>query len=179
MCKPKIIFLPLYHYFFKLLICFSKSLFQIAHDHTQELLDNLVATGEYTESNTIIRNEISQTDIDDFTCEKAKQLLHFDDAPEYLKHNNYIITGYRGMLNTKLCVERWKLKWQLWVWMLNWCVFSIFWWTNETINIWSHLFGLLLFSGLTVYDFILLQVHVAVSDKLIVGAVLVCFQVRN
>jgi hypothetical protein len=58
------------------------------------------------------------------------------------------------------------------------CVFcSIFWWTNETVNIWSHIFGWMLFLGLTLYDLILLNIHASALDKLIVGLLLLCFQV--
>lgn len=54
---------------------------------------------------------------------------------------------------------------------------SVMWWTNETINIWSHIFGLALFVALTIQDLIFLRIHASISDKLIVGAVLICFQV--
>lgn len=42
----------------------------------------------------------------DITEEKARTLFCFDDAPEYLRFNPFIKTGYRGLLNTKYCVER-------------------------------------------------------------------------
>ncbi|KAG8221952.1 hypothetical protein J437_LFUL007793 [Ladona fulva] len=85
-------------------------------------------------------------------------LLTYNDAPSYLKFNPYIRTGYRGCLSTKMCLE------------------SIFWWTNETINIWSHIFGWMLFLGLSFYDLVLLNIHAPVLDKLIVGLLLACFQ---
>ena len=53
----------------------------------------------------------------------------------------------------------------------------MFWWTNETVNIWSHIFGWMLFMGLTLYDLLLLNIHASFSDKFIVGLLLVCFQV--
>lgn len=56
---------------------------------------------------------------------------------------------------------------------------SIFWWTNETVNIWSHIFGWMLFFGLTLYDLCLLNIHAPFSDKLIVSLLLLCFQVRK
>lgn len=90
--------------------------------------------------------------------EKLRQLLSFEDAPEYNKHNPYILGGYRSMLPTKLCFE------------------SIFWWTNETINIWSHLFGWFLFIALTINDIAFLKMHASLVDKVIVGILLVCFQ---
>lgn len=54
---------------------------------------------------------------------------------------------------------------------------SMFWWTNETINIWSHIFGWMLFLGLTLYDLFLLNIHASFTDKFIVGVLLMCFQV--
>lgn len=91
--------------------------------------------------------------------DKYRRLLFFHEAPKYLAHNKYILSGYRGILNTKLCIE------------------SVFWWTNETINIWSHVFGFLLFFSLTMYDLLFLNVHAHLSDKIIVGNVLICFQI--
>lgn len=55
--------------------------------------------------------------------------------------------------------------------------FSIFWWTNETVNIWSHIFGWMLFFGLTLYDLCLLNIHAPFGDKVIVALLLICFQV--
>ncbi|XP_058443283.1 progestin and adipoQ receptor family member 3 isoform X2 [Malaya genurostris] len=90
---------------------------------------------------------------------KQRQLLSYDDAPKHLQFNPFIRKGYRTILSTKLCLE------------------SIFWWTNETINIWSHVFGLFLFIGLAYSDIVLLEMHASMVDKLIVGSLLVCFQV--
>lgn len=90
--------------------------------------------------------------------EKMRRLLNYEEAPEYLQHNPYILHGYRGYLTTKLCIE------------------SIFWWTNETVNIWSHIFGWMLFFGLTLYDLCLLNIHAPFGDKVIVALLLICFQ---
>ncbi|XP_015438154.1 PREDICTED: progestin and adipoQ receptor family member 3, partial [Dufourea novaeangliae] len=90
--------------------------------------------------------------------EKLRQLLSYKEAPEHLQHNPYILNGYRGYLTTKLCLE------------------SIFWWTNETVNIWSHIFGWMLFFGLTLYDLCLLNIHAPMGDKVIVALLLICFQ---
>jgi hypothetical protein len=35
-------------------------------------------------------------------------ILSYDDAPNYLKFNPYIRSGYRGYLTTKMCLERYK-----------------------------------------------------------------------
>ncbi|XP_043515136.1 progestin and adipoQ receptor family member 3 [Frieseomelitta varia] len=90
--------------------------------------------------------------------EKLRRLLAYEEAPEHLQHNPYILHGYRGYLTTKLCIE------------------SIFWWTNETVNIWSHIFGWMLFCGLTLYDLCLLNIHAPFGDKMIVALLLICFQ---
>uniref|UniRef100_A0A1Y1KQ52 Progestin and adipoQ receptor family member 3 n=2 Tax=Photinus pyralis TaxID=7054 RepID=A0A1Y1KQ52_PHOPY len=129
-------------------------------DHTGSLLstcddDENVNDPILEESESKCKKEI---------CEHHKpngemRLYSLKDAPEYLQHNVFILTGYRGILNTKLCIE------------------SIFWWTNETINIWSHLFGWLLFVGLTIYDLSLLNLHASFLDKLCVAMLLICFQV--
>ncbi|CAA9998916.1 unnamed protein product, partial [Nesidiocoris tenuis] len=52
----------------------------------------------------------------------------------------------------------------------------MFWMTNETVNIWSHIFGWMLFLGLTLYDLCLLNIHASFTDKFIVGLLLACFQ---
>lgn len=90
---------------------------------------------------------------------RPKHFFSFDDAPEYLKFNPFILSGYRGLLNTKLCME------------------SIFWWTNETVNIWSHIFGLLLFTGLAINDVVIINIDAPFGDKIIVTFILFCFQV--
>lgn len=91
--------------------------------------------------------------------ENMRRLLRFEEAPGFLQYNPYILRGYRGCLSTKLCLE------------------SIFWWTNETVNIWSHIFGWMLFFGLTMYDLCLLNIHAPFSDKVIVSLLLLCFQI--
>lgn len=79
-------------------------------------------------------------------------------APKHLQFNPFIRHGYRTYLSTKLCME------------------SIFWWTNETVNIWSHIFGLFLFIGLTISDINYLNSNASMIDKVMVTTVLVCFQ---
>ncbi|KAL8497836.1 hypothetical protein ACS0TY_021252 [Phlomoides rotata] len=62
---------------------------------------------------------------------KQYQLLSFDEIPDYMKDNEFILDYYR----------------------VNWPVkeafFSLFRWHNETLNVWTHLLGFLLFVGLT------------------------------
>ncbi|XP_071051527.1 progestin and adipoQ receptor family member 3 isoform X2 [Onthophagus taurus] len=130
-------------------------------DHTESLLRNLSSVN-LRRSRSINNNEFKQERVEpneDDDDDKYRRLFCFDEAPEYLKHNVYIRNGYRGMLNTKLCME------------------SIFWWTNETINIWSHVFGFMLFLGLTLKDSVYIDIQAPWEDKVLVANVLVCFQV--
>ncbi|KAL3623972.1 hypothetical protein CASFOL_032788 [Castilleja foliolosa] len=59
------------------------------------------------------------------------QLLSFHQLPDYMKDNEYILDYYRA---------NWSIKQAL---------FSLFSWHNETLNVWTHLLGFLLFVGLT------------------------------
>ncbi|KAJ9594683.1 hypothetical protein L9F63_014017, partial [Diploptera punctata] len=108
--------------------------------------------------------EEEEEEQDDGCRDKIKNEIHpslltYNEAPTHLKFNPYIRSGYRGYLTTKMCLE------------------SIFWWTNETVNIWSHIFGWMLFMGLTLYDLVLLNIHASFADKFIVALLLVCFQI--
>ncbi|XP_065077116.1 progestin and adipoQ receptor family member 3 [Ochlerotatus camptorhynchus] len=127
---------------------------------TQECI-NCSSSSNFTNSNN--NNSESPAELvcskQDVSYYKLRQLLSYEDAPKHLQFNPFIRTGYRTILSTKLCLE------------------SMFWWTNETFNIWSHVFGCFLFIGLAYSDIVLLQMHASTIDKIIVGALLVCFQV--
>ena len=60
-------------------------------------------------------------------CSKDYELQQFVHLPDYLKHNPHITHGYRVNLTFKQTT------------------FSLFHWHNETLNVWTHLGGLLLF----------------------------------
>ncbi|CAL7943881.1 unnamed protein product [Xylocopa violacea] len=126
-------------------------------DVAQETAKLLTAEA-YRASSKKLEDSVVKSKITPEVEEKMRRLLPFEEAAEYLQHNPYILHGYRGYLTTKLCIE------------------SIFWWTNETVNIWSHIFGWMLFFGLTLYDLCLLNIHAPFSDKVIVALLLICFQ---
>lgn len=54
---------------------------------------------------------------------------------------------------------------------------NVFFFLNRQINIWSHIFGLFLFIALSINDIAFLKIHAHFVDKLIVGGLLVCFQI--
>ncbi|XWS70746.1 hypothetical protein CRYUN_Cryun03dG0075200 [Craigia yunnanensis] len=62
---------------------------------------------------------------------RSYSLLSYKELPEYMKDNEFILNYYR---------VNWSLKEAL---------FSIFRWHNETLNVWTHLLGFVLFLGLT------------------------------
>uniref|UniRef100_A0A0E0E491 Heptahelical transmembrane protein ADIPOR1 n=1 Tax=Oryza meridionalis TaxID=40149 RepID=A0A0E0E491_9ORYZ len=66
--------------------------------------------------------------------EKRKEcrLVSYHELPDYMKENEFILDYYRS-------------EWPI----LN-ALLSLFSWHNETINIWTHLLGFVLFFGLTV-----------------------------
>lgn len=59
-------------------------------------------------------------------------LLSYDELPEYMKDNEYILNHYRAD------------------WPLREAFFSLFRWHNESLNVWTHLLGFLLFLALTI-----------------------------
>ncbi|XP_068314194.1 heptahelical transmembrane protein 2-like [Pyrus communis] len=76
---------------------------------------------------------------------KTMALRKFEELPPYMKDNEYILDYYR-------C--EWPLKDLL---------FSVFACHNETLNIWTHLVGFLIFLGLTVMTLTnnsLLELHI-------------------
>lgn len=61
------------------------------------------------------------------------------------------------------------------------CRFSLFWWTNETLNAWTHLLGWIYFAYFTV-DEVLQLVNsndISWQDSAISLLIVSCFQVRG
>ncbi|KAH3862539.1 progestin and adipoQ receptor family member 3-like isoform X2 [Dreissena polymorpha] len=87
--------------------------------------------------------------------------LHaYQEIPEFLQGNPYVTDGYRVSLPFTLCLK------------------SMFIWSNETINIWSHLGGFFLFIFLTLYDNIIEIPYNkgSLADHLVVTIGLFCYQ---
>ncbi|KAK9715155.1 hypothetical protein RND81_06G146400 [Saponaria officinalis] len=62
------------------------------------------------------------------------KLLSYDELPDYMKDNEFILNYYRAE------------------WSLKQAFFSLFQWHNETLNVWTHLLGFIVFVGLTVVN---------------------------
>nr|XP_054600193.1 progestin and adipoQ receptor family member 3 isoform X1 [Nothobranchius furzeri] len=89
------------------------------------------------------------------------RLYTYEQIPLFLKENPYITDGYRAHLPSRLCLK-------------SICILS-----NETVNIWSHLLGFLLFFSLGVCDLssVLPDAGANRKDYIIYAIGLFCFQV--
>lgn len=67
-------------------------------------------------------------------CNEDVKLYSYKDIPHFLKGNPYITDGYRAYLSPTLIAK------------------SLFLWSNESVNIWSHVIGFILFFVLMIYD---------------------------
>ncbi|XP_053795847.1 progestin and adipoQ receptor family member 3 isoform X3 [Vidua macroura] len=88
------------------------------------------------------------------------RLYTYEQIPVFLKDNPYITDGYRAYLPSRLCIK------------------SLFILSNETVNIWSHLLGFLLFFTLGIYDLtaVLPAAGASREDFVICSVCLFCFQ---
>ncbi|XP_069580851.1 progestin and adipoQ receptor family member 3-like isoform X4 [Brachyistius frenatus] len=88
------------------------------------------------------------------------RLYTYEQIPVFLRENPYITDGYRAYLPSRLCIK------------------SLFILSNETVNIWSHLLGFLLFFCLGVYNMaaVLPAVGASGEDYVIYSVGLFCFQ---
>ncbi|CAB1322450.1 unnamed protein product [Coregonus sp. 'balchen'] len=91
------------------------------------------------------------------------RLYTYEQIPVFLRDNPYITDGYRAYLPSRLCIK------------------SLFILSNETVNIWSHLLGFLLFFTLGIYDmaFVLPASGASREDYVIYSIGLFCFQVEK
>lgn len=126
------------------------------------------------------------------------RLYTYEQIPLFLKENPYITDGYRAHLPSKLCIRRWETLFTpqsngVTVISHPPCMSSssrlvsspprcsIFILSNETVNIWSHLLGFLLFFSLGVQDLssVLPASGANREDYVIYAIGLFCFQVRD
>ena len=86
-------------------------------------------------------------------------LLKFDEAPDYLKTNPYIRTGYRSPQKYSQCLRS---------------VFSLH---NETLNIWTHLLGFIYFFTILLWDCWAPPSEVTWQDFAVILIVITSYQV--
>lgn len=92
-------------------------------------------------SSSVVQDELGASGSD-----KALPLYHFDEIPDRLKDNPYILAKYRAHYTLRMCL------------------LSVFRLHNETMNIWTHLLGFCMFLGLFVYLF----THVVTANTLLI-----------
>ncbi|KZS14977.1 Membrane progestin receptor gamma [Daphnia magna] len=110
-----------------------------------------------SESNTSIVGTPSPTTV----AIPQPVVVNFHEAPTFLQFNPFIYRGYR----TNLCIVT--------------CIRSLFWWTNETLNAWTHLLGWIYFAYFTV-DEVLQLVNsndISWQDSAISLLIVSCFQI--
>lgn len=87
-------------------------------------------------------------------------LYSYSEVPSFLKNNKFIESGYRVSLSSGQCVQ------------------SLFYWSNESVNIWTHVIGFVIFLVLAVYDnlFLLPSYQATIWDHVVYTLCLTCFQ---
>ena len=125
-------------------------------------------------------------------------LYKYSEIPLFLKSNPYVVDGYTSLLPFSTCLKRYRtlvvngntsIKKQATSTIIS-CLlvacfyvlnFSLFCWNNETINVWSHLLGFLLFFGLMLWDLVVFlpSRNGTIDDYVILSIGLVSFQVAN
>ncbi|XP_043911670.1 progestin and adipoQ receptor family member 3-like isoform X2 [Protopterus annectens] len=88
------------------------------------------------------------------------RLYSYEEIPTFLKGNPYITDGYRAYLPSSLCIK------------------SLFILSNESINIWSHLLGFILFFLMGLHDtcFLLPSSNSTREDYIVFVIFVLCFQ---
>ncbi|KAH6925560.1 hypothetical protein HPB50_007131 [Hyalomma asiaticum] len=91
--------------------------------------------------------------------EPPAKLRRFEEAPAFLRQNPFIHRGYRVLYTPRQCLR------------------SVFQWNNETLNIWTHLVGIVFFGAVLVWDvrYRLPAVRAGLADSVIVVAVVCAY----
>ncbi|XP_065051207.1 progestin and adipoQ receptor family member 3-like isoform X2 [Rhopilema esculentum] len=86
-------------------------------------------------------------------------VYEYKNLPKFLQQNSYIVKGYRVELSNTDCFK------------------SILMWTNESINIWTHLIGGLWFLLMIIYDniYTIPGIDGTIQDNLVVTTINICF----
>lgn len=96
----------------------------INHFNDEETLNTLNTLPEKKIMERNVRNKNNNDEKELFKkqcdCHKPKGLHHFKCVPQHLQFNKYVLEGYRMNLSTWECIK------------------SLFYWHNETFNIYSH-----------------------------------------
>jgi len=88
----------------------------------------------------------------------GEPLLKIDEVPEYLRSNPYIRTGYRSPQKYSECLKS---------------VLSLH---NETLNIWTHLVGFLVFFTVLLWDWWSPPSNVTWPDLVVILTIITCYQ---
>ncbi|KAF9171193.1 hypothetical protein BGX21_000726 [Mortierella sp. AD011] len=101
-----------------------------------ERMDDAKAILDKVDSRAIVDYAIDTIDAHRRAAlEGAKRLLRFEELPEQWQENKYILSGYRFLSSKTQCFK------------------SIFYFHNESGNIWTHLLGFFYFLAVGIYFF--------------------------
>lgn len=119
-------------------------------------------TGTGPDGSAGLRRRRTSNSATDAVISKAKELeakvghallVLWDDLPDWRRDNTYILSGYRAATNSYLGSVK-----------------SLFWLHNESVNIWTHLVGSLVFPavGFFMYSIVAPRYPSANSDDILV-----------
>ncbi|CAG0879679.1 unnamed protein product [Darwinula stevensoni] len=108
-----------------------------------------------------LRGRVSESSVPKrrvYGCCGSISIIDYKDVPLYLAGNPYITSGYRPKLSPLECIK------------------SMFCWTNESINIWTHVFGVIWLLTVLLMDLSLLrELAPAPSDVIVAVLMMVSF----